>query len=485
MTKDIKDIIIWGIGKQAERFVDYLAEVGINVKHYVDLHNAGNMFRGKLVLSPNKFKHDFFPKDRLIPIVITSQSEAAEDRFAHTVDYIVNDLGLLNAKLLHPAFLIDHVALKYSGRAVTIGFPRTGNWLLKFIIMKLLEKTTEVKGEKEVFFEGLASNHYHTLVDTLNGSFALCKPKVMNIFSIKRDVLSCFAYKYREFMHFSDIKTKAFLTHKFFHSHDHPVNIAPFRQMGYNVFVPVRNPMDVIISFAFKFVHTVISMEPERDLNKTESPFREIYGDVRLANLDWFEDMAARTKAYYEEFINLQNEDMHVVRYEDIITNPIAIIQEIAIRLGVEASEDEIRSIWNEYGFKPLMPGEKTHMFKPGAGKWKKYFTKHHVDILKSLDYPALLREYGYNEELSEGLFNANIPTATYTDDYDLYLALHDYIYYVLFGVPVTYQHFDVTCTKRVELDFQFVTKGQTFYDAMLFMLNNPYCRKIISSLDY
>ncbi|MGY9106704.1 MAG: hypothetical protein ACKVG0_09265, partial [Alphaproteobacteria bacterium] len=55
-----------------------------------------------------------------------------------------------------------------------------------------------------------------------------------------------------------------------------------------------------------------------------------------------------------------------------------------------------IESLWNEWGNKPINEGSG-HFWKPGLGKWRQYFSKVHMRILRNAGFGRTLEQLGYD----------------------------------------------------------------------------------------
>jgi hypothetical protein len=112
---------------------------------------------------------------------------------------------------------------------------------------------------------------------------------------------------------------------------------------------------------------------------------------------------------------------LDVLRYENLINNPIQKILNIMTKLKIKPSKSIATHIWDQVGFKQLPSAPKNHFTGGGAGKWEKYFKNEHLSYLKNLGIENLLEKYGYLDVLERfRILYSSIPQGeceTNTDD--------------------------------------------------------------------
>lgn len=146
-----------------------------------------------------------------------------------------------------------------------------------------------------------------------------------------------------------------------------------FDRHGYKVFHSMRNPIDTIASNAAK----------------TYRPLTRA-----LHNDQWFR-LISKQIAVYNQLAVEQQDAYTLVKYEDIINEPLKQLRRLSDVLEIDISEEEISAIWDKIGFKPLTPAGKEHLYQPGKSKLK-YFSAEHIEIMESDGHEALARTYGY-----------------------------------------------------------------------------------------
>ncbi|GIL00711.1 MAG: hypothetical protein BroJett030_06100 [Alphaproteobacteria bacterium] len=162
-----------------------------------------------------------------------------------------------------------------------------------------------------------------------------------------------------------------------------------FDRLGYTWFFAIRHPLDTIASIAAK------AMRPP---------------ELAIANDRWLEtrqksvyDFLAMVAAVPERYRD------GLVRYEELIAQPVDTIRRIARYLGMPVSSTTAREIWEQTGFKALTPAGEEHLYQPGKPKHH-YFTRKMLSRMEETGYRELCNSLGYDwpsdaDPRAEGLY--------------------------------------------------------------------------------
>ncbi|KJR41601.1 Sulfotransferase, partial [Candidatus Magnetoovum chiemensis] len=337
-------VVLWGVCDFAAKYIDYLREADISIAFFVDSYRHGTDFNGYNVISPIEYRNKF-NDFRHIPVVITGRSANDEDRFVQITVYIINYLGLTDVCILHPAFLAKHIDIDTEGSAALLGFPGSGNVLLNKIIAALIERGSNKQcSAKAALFKRLSTEHFHSRIDFFDKVFYSCGANHIFNGSIQIGLTRYYAVGINSFAALHHLKSNHHIIDLLPHYHSIPddKNIKTLKRAGKSkLFLPIRSPLDIIVSNAFKIHRAAILMYPEDDFYKSDSLFREMLGCRRLSNLNWFEYTATSLKDYMERVISIKQSNF-IVKYEDLMYNPIETIEALSLILGVDIDKSEI-----------------------------------------------------------------------------------------------------------------------------------------------
>ncbi|KJR41602.1 Sulfotransferase [Candidatus Magnetoovum chiemensis] len=481
-------VILWGVCDFAAKYIEYLREANIAIDFFVDSYKHGTDFNGYKVISSSEYRNRF-NDFRHTPVVITGRSANYEDRFVQIAVHIINYLGIADVQILHPAFVEKYITMDCEGKPAVLGFTGSGNALLIRIIEALIERNHDEKcGYKESVFKKLYAEHYNSIIAFFNDIF----------------YINGAHYVYHGSSHFGKfaynaIKTDSFIAIHYLKTNHHIINTLPFchtlpnetiidrfKSMGRNkLFFSIRNPLDIIVSNAFKIHPTVVFMYQDDDFCRSDSAFRENLGALRLNNLHWFEEMANAVKTYLERIVK-HKENNFLIRYENLMDNPVETIGTVSRILNIDIDNSEIEALCSALNRKSLT-FNKSHLFRPGKDKWKRYFNKRHISILKRLRYEDLLNEIGYNTDLDD--VNNSTINDNNTINYDAakmkhILSLLDYLAHVEFKRAVHFSYDGILYhVRNREFNLDMLTNNAKFLDAYNRLMSSALVGKLIHSL--
>jgi hypothetical protein len=98
-----------------------------------------------------------------------------------------------------------------------------------------------------------------------------------------------------------------------------------------------------------------------------------------------------------------------MLRYEDLINQPVQQIKQVMHKLGVKPSTSTAKKLWAQLGFKQLPQAPKDHFKGGGSGKWEQYFTPEHLAYLNAIGIQSVLKLYSYQDALEK--FQYKLPS--------------------------------------------------------------------------
>jgi len=183
------------------------------------------------------------------------------------------------------------------------------------------------------------------------------------------------------------------------HSHSDPglwLNHPGYRD--YVKYASVRNPIGVLNSAVFSL--NALSSEyiqkfvpPERDNHGLREPLA-LY---KFTDLDFYEGLVRFLAPYLREFLQHRH-GYTVMRWEDLVTEPVPTIRRLAAAANLEVTEDLARRIWAKLDHVNLTQAHK-HNYRPGAGivgDWKSRVVNEHLEIARRHGLEEIAVELGY-----------------------------------------------------------------------------------------
>jgi len=191
------------------------------------------------------------------------------------------------------------------------------------------------------------------------------------------------------------------------HSHNDPglwLEHPAYRD--YTKYASVRNPIGILNSSIFSL--NALSSEyiqkfvpPELDNHR----LREQLALYKFTDLDFFEGLVRFLAPYLNEFLKCQN-GYAVMRWEDLITDPVPTIRRLAHAAGFGVSDGFARNLWARLDHVNLTQAHK-HNYRSGkgvVGDWKNWVTNEHLELAKKhgLEDIAVALGYGNFEYFDE-----------------------------------------------------------------------------------
>jgi hypothetical protein len=182
------------------------------------------------------------------------------------------------------------------------------------------------------------------------------------------------------------------------HVHGSPHNVKLLRAAGVKYVVLYRDLRDVAVSGVFYLRQT--AWHPEHP----------VY--AKLSVIEGLAAFAERTLPAFVDWIRSwhQNRDPRMsveLRYEQMLTDPIAAMMRVAEHFELDTSPQRIRTIVEQYSFERLSGGRsrgqesEDSFFRKGvAGDWKNHFTPKLRELYRELLGDFLI-EFGYEQDQS------------------------------------------------------------------------------------
>lgn len=185
------------------------------------------------------------------------------------------------------------------------------------------------------------------------------------------------------------------------HSHSDPgLWLAHPGYRDYVKYASVRNPIGILNSAVFSL--NALASEyiqkfvlPELD----NHGLREQLALYKFTDLDFYEGLVRFLAPHLREFL-LHRSAYEVMRWEDLITEPVPTIRRLGMAAGIEVSEAFARKVWAKLDHVNLTQAHK-HNYRPGAGvvgDWKRWVVNEHLEIARRHGLEDIAVELGYGK---------------------------------------------------------------------------------------
>ncbi len=441
LTSSVPDkLIIWGLNDWSAFLAGVLRQLDVELPFVVGSQAEGADFHGAPIVDEQEFRQRYDPATA-IPVVVASRSaDGRQSDFSRNLVAILNEWGI-DCPLHHPAFIKRFVTPSFPGGLGVFGFPSSGNTVINSILGSLLAaRDPDAAGLDPVasMIRELCADHIEVLYDAIYHSTVglgawgyQLRPNGIGRLEValgtgaRRSLDAERGFLSDGFLYLSGLRAFSHPTRPFYASHEAP-DAALRREMAslnYRVVAICRHPLDVLVSLAAKY------WRPP---------------DAVLHDADWFRTMATVLRDWWAAALGAG--EVPMVRYEDLLAEPVREIHKLAEIAGLPLPSDSYaEELRDQFLFKSLQkPGspaallESGHMWKPSAGKWKGLLGEAHVATLEELDYASLLGELGYESDFRGGL--GGCPPAEEIAMDRAWLAWHDYTTHLTLGSEVVFR---------------------------------------------
>ena len=185
--------------------------------------------------------------------------------------------------------------------------------------------------------------------------------------------------------------------HNIIHSHEAPSQWLedPYYK-DYNKFSNISNPLDVITASVFS-INALTSEYIQRYVTEDNDAIRERLALYKLTDLNFLEGLIAPLLNYLKEFSEVRD-NYHIMRWEDLLTEPEKTIHTIARNAGIHILEGTPRKLWDAMNSKNLPQYHKHHFWRTAPGNWKNCLVNEHLDIFRSQGFDEFLEAFGYEK---------------------------------------------------------------------------------------
>jgi hypothetical protein len=185
------------------------------------------------------------------------------------------------------------------------------------------------------------------------------------------------------------------------HSHSDPALwLSHPAYRDYAKYASVRNPIGILNSAVFslnalasEYIQKFVA--PELD----NHGLREQLALYKFTDLDFYEGLVRFLAPHLREFLRHRS-GYTVMRWEDLITEPVPTIRRLGKAADIEVTEAFARRIWAKLDHVNLTQAHK-HNYRPGAGvvgDWKCRLVNEHLEIARRHGLEDIAVELGYGK---------------------------------------------------------------------------------------
>ena len=160
-------------------------------------------------------------------------------------------------------------------------------------------------------------------------------------------------------------------------------------------FTAIRHPIDILHSSVYS-INALTSEYIQRHVDDDPSDIRQELAIYKLSDPNFVEGLVTYLLKYLKEFVEVKDRFDHLVKWEDIIGEPVKTIRAVAVAAGVEVSDDFAGQMWQKLDHRNLMRWHK-HNYRIGVlDDWKRSMTNTHLEIFRKHGFDDILAALGY-----------------------------------------------------------------------------------------
>ena len=166
---------------------------------------------------------------------------------------------------------------------------------------------------------------------------------------------------------------------------------------SFKKFTSVRNPMGIINSACFSLNAMASEYIQKFMPDESEHFIRQRHGLYKLTDLEFVRGLVKFLKDYLEEFLSVK-ERYFIMKWEDLISDPVTTIKSVAGALGLPLTDEEALSIWRPMDHVNTLQYHK-HNYRRGhglVGDWKNSLVNEHFEIFREYGFDRYLLALGY-----------------------------------------------------------------------------------------
>lgn len=160
----------------------------------------------------------------------------------------------------------------------------------------------------------------------------------------------------------------------------------------------MRHPAGALASACFS-INALASEYIQRFLppDQDDDLMRQRLASYKLSDLNFFEALLGPFAAYLKAFSDCA-ERYYVMRWEDLISSPVATIVDVARAVGVPLRSEQAAQIWRRLDHVNLT-GAHRHNYRRGhgiVGGWRRWLTNTHLDMMRDYGLDTFAQRFGY-----------------------------------------------------------------------------------------
>lgn len=283
--------------------------------------------------------------------------------------------------ILHPSFIADFIDIPLHNAAFISGPPGSGNILAQRIIAAIVRENWRTESDEEIFLSHICQNYdYQVLSHILESTYDL---------NVLRTEMMSFGLGFTNYMiqcandaiNINDIRSRRHIYQKIYGTHQllNESVIKKLRAVEYHQFVCQRHPFDSCISIQYK------GSGGTEKLDKID--IKMMFGDI------------AQRANFLKHVIDAgrNNDDLFIIRYEDLLSKPSQTIVAIAAHMGISIVDEDADKIWQDIGMRPLPDAPPGHFRDPKIFGWKNILDEKAVTELSNTHVFPIFRGLGYS----------------------------------------------------------------------------------------
>lgn len=159
----------------------------------------------------------------------------------------------------------------------------------------------------------------------------------------------------------------------------------------------IRNPIGIVNSASFS-LNAMASEHIQRfQPNDSEDLLRQRIGLYKLTDIEVVRGLILFLKNYLDQYLPTKN-GYFVMRWENLIENPVKTIMSVAAALDVACDESKAEAIWRPMDHVNLLEHHK-HNYRTGkgiVGDWKNSLVNEHMHLFREYDFDLYMEALGY-----------------------------------------------------------------------------------------
>ena len=158
--------------------------------------------------------------------------------------------------------------------------------------------------------------------------------------------------------------------------------------------VPIRHPLDVLVSHAFYIDKSMTDSGSFPDASGS-NVVRNTIARERLSDVGWVQSVMSNVVKFMKT--QLMSPYAYLpVKYEDFFDRPDHAIRRICEYLDFDCDRNDVSDLWSSVFNRPLNKAHQAHFNAPGVNKWKHFLRRDMVAEVANEDLAFVLDRYDY-----------------------------------------------------------------------------------------